>query len=276
MVNFGQSRPRGTVEHDAGRKASHSGGKRLLQSERRGHWPPWRGLSRRERLILLLPALAAVIAVLAAVFFTRDAMRVTLEGEPVLYYGGASFPIQSGTAVRRTWKDVTVLEEGKGQRELTSLPIYFQDRTAVFLPQDMVYYAPRSGGQARLEYFSQLIQDADGGLSAARGGTERLVQSGFLYDGADLYVFLEPVTLTVNGYSVELSALSYVEAAFNGDILTYDAVTGEQLIETARSAVTARTADGAYTVSLLGDSMVDRDGNRTLLFTRPEQLDTLS
>lgn len=44
-------------------------------------------------------------------------------------------------------------------------------------------------------------------------------------------------------------------------------------MEPPQGAVTARIETGDYEISLLGDSMTDYGGKRTLLFGRPELLD---
>ena len=44
----------------------------------------------------------------------------------------------------------------------------------------------------------------------------------FLYDGLDLYFFIEPVTLTINEEKIELSPFSYIIAKYNNSISYYD------------------------------------------------------
>lgn len=230
----------------------------------------WRRLTKKERLILLIPAVAAVLAVAIALLLNRDAMQVTLEGSPIQYYGGGAFPMEEGAVLRRTAEDATVLSGQGGQRELSSLPIYYQDRQGVTLTQTMAYYAPRSGTMGGITYFSEICFRDNGSLWALRDGKRTDLEKGFLYDGKDFYLFLEPVELTFNGYRMSLPAMSYVEAVYTGDIMVFDYGTKEFFLEAPTTAVLATAGGGDYEVSLLGDSMTTRDGTKTLLFTKPE------
>lgn len=272
------------------RRPRRSGGKRLASGGDSGERAPsrqrkpgrreskrpkgtgwrWRKLSKKERLVLLIPAAAAAVAVLIVFLLNRDAMRLTLEGSPIQYYGGGGFPIAEGTVLRRTAEDVTLLNSQGSERELTSLPIYYQDRQIVTLPQTMAYYAPRSGTMGGLSYFTEIRFQTNGSLQAERDGKSANMEKGFLFDGKDFYLFLEPVELTFNGYQMELPAMSYVEAIYNGDIMVFNYETKEFFMEAPKTTVLASAGGGDYEVSLLGDSLTTRDGSKTLLFTRPE------
>ena len=104
---------------------------------------------------------------------------------------------------------------------------------------------------------------------------ETAVDRGFLFDGEDFYLFLEPVVVKFNGYSLELPALSYVEARYNGDVMIFNAQDKSFLIESPKSVVTAGIPTGDYEISLLNDSMVLHDGMRVLLFTRADLLESI-
>ncbi len=261
-----------------------TGGKRLKGKKEAEDRPamaragrrPRRRLTKLEIIILLIPAAAALVAVLAVYLITRDTMRIVLEGAPCQYYGGNIYRIEEGAVLRRTSDGETLLKTSAMERSLTSLPIYYEDRTSITFPEDMVYYSPRDGTYGRIEYFTELTYDTvTGVIKAKRDGGETRLKAGFLYDGGDMYIFLEPVILSFNGYRLELPALSYVEAVYTGDVMVFNYDSKEFLIEAPEGAVTAMIEAGDYTVSLLGDSMELYDGSRSLLFTRPELLDTV-
>lgn len=234
----------------------------------------WR-LQKKELWILILPTVAAVIAIAVLLKTERDVLRYTLEGSPRQYYVGNTYSLREGAELRRTADDKTVLFSDGVSSEISTLPVYYAQEGLATLPQDMAFYAPRSGIEAQLPHFTELRAGERGGVTAERDGKSVAISPGFAYDGQNLYLFLEPVTLRFNGYRIELPPLSFVDAMYYGDVVVFNYDTKEFLMEAAEGAVTAEPEDGDYTVSLLGDSMTGYDGRRTLLVTRPELLDTL-
>ena len=234
----------------------------------------WR-LRKRDLWFLAIPAAAAVIAVVFLLWTERDVMSYTLEGSPRQYYIGNTYSLPEGGVLRRTAQDKTVLDSAGILSEISSLPIYYGEKSALTLPQDMVFYAPRGNVEKRLPYFTEISINEHGAVRAERDGKDRQLAPGFAYDGQNLYLFLEPVTLRFNGYRIELPAMSYVDAMTYGDIVVFNYETKQFLTEPAQGAVTVETKDGDYTLSLLGDSMTNYDKQRILLFTRPELLEPL-
>ena len=232
-----------------------------------------RRLTWKERLIVLLPATAALIALAVIYIAGRDLASVTLTGSPVQYYGGAVYRIPDGASLRRTTDEKTLLGISGNERALDSLPIYYENSDTVLLPENMVYYAPRSGKYGRIAYFSEISIDSYGKAVVRLEGSERKLEPGFLYDGKNLYLFLEPVQISFNGYCISLPALSYVEAVYSGDVMVFDFGVKQFFMEAPDGMATADVVSGDYSVSLLGDYVTLHDGKRTLLFTRPEQLD---
>ena len=222
--------------------------------------------------LLVLPTLVLVLAVLFMLYAARQAGGYRFEGAAVQYYANQTFAVPSGARLSREPNGVTVLNGEQLTRQMNSMPVYYAARQAVVLPQDMIYFEPREVLCVRLDHFTELTVQANGAVSARRKKSEAALQRGFLFDGSNLYLFLEPVTLSFNGYTLELGALAYVEANFVGDVTVYDHATGEMLMEAPTGPVTAHIATGDYSVSLLSDSMTLHDGAKTLLFNRPDQL----
>ncbi|MDR1329634.1 MAG: hypothetical protein LBK23_08550 [Oscillospiraceae bacterium] len=241
------------------------GGKRLMKK---------RGPRRRGILTVVLPMLFIIIAAVAAVFFVQNARSYRFAGAASQFYAGGEYRIPADAVMRRADGASTIYYEGV-TRDAVNLPIYRSDTRAVVLPQDMVYYDPRAGTAVRSDYFTELRYDENGFVTAVRGGASRGLSQGFLYDGRDTYLFLEPVTLRFNGYRIELSAMSFAEAIYDGQIMLYDRESGETTFEPPQSAVICESAAGDYTVSLLSDYLEKADGARTLLFTNPALLEPL-
>lgn len=224
-------------------------------------------LSRRERLMLLIPAVAAVVA------FTLDrGSTYTFKGTARQYYAGNAAAVESGTKLKRSQKGETLLVKG-GQSIQTDLPIYPTDSRRVVLPTDMVFVAPRSDKFYRMSYFTEVECQPGGTVIARRGNDRATVEQGFLFDGKDTYLFLEPMTVSVNGRTLQLPALSYVEAVYGGYVMVFNYETKECFVELSDGSGTAQPPSGDYEISLLGDSMTMHDGSRSLLATEPSLFD---
>ena len=234
---------------------------------------PRRRLTLKELLIILIPAAATICVVLFTFLSHKEAMRYTLRGDPVQYYNHGIYTLQEGMVLQRTGEEKTIANTGTKQRDFTSLPVYFRDRASILLPDDMVYYDPRGNVVGRIGYFTEITMDSHGAIYAERNGNRTRLQDGFLFDGNDLYVFLEPMEVTLNGYQTQVSALSFVDAVYRGEIMVFDYEKKDFLQEPTTEAVTAQTVLGDYSLSLLADSMTNHLEQRTLLFTRPELLD---
>lgn len=260
----------GTPEKRAGRSR-----RKKEPKWRRFFTSPWRRrLTWKERLILITPVIAAVAAVVIINrFFTEEVMSYELKGGPCQYYGGNVYPIKEGAVLTRTPEGTTVITDDGGERTANDLPVYYLDKDEMTTTQDMIYYAPRSGFHGRLEHFTEAHLSSGGRVSLERDGQRLSLESGFIYNGEDLYIFLEPVILTFNGYKMNLPPLSYVEAVYTGDVMVFNYGTKEFLVEPPMGAVTASIETGDYEVSLINDSMTNYAGKRTLLFSRPELLE---
>ena len=250
-------------------------GKRIATEEpRRQAWKPRFNPSQKEKLILLIPAVAAIVVVLAVVLLLDRTVTYTVDSAASQYYANGTYPVAAETELcRETDGTFSMKTERKQTQDLNNLPIYYLDRRSTVLPRDMVYFAPRTNHKAQVECFSEVLCSENGAIHLIRDEKETLLNSGFLYDGQDLYLFLEPVVLHLNGYLLNLPALSYVEATYGGAVMVFNYETKEQLMEAPKGDVTVEIATGDYALSLLGDSMTLHDGTKSLLFTRPDLLE---
>jgi hypothetical protein len=233
-----------------------------------------KGLGKRRRAFsILAPTIFVVVMAIGALLFVRGAMRYDFDGPASQFYAGGEFKIPPDAVMQRADGASTILYDTV-RRDAVNLPIYYAEERTLVLPCDMVYYDPRGNVGAKMDYFTELRYDGSGGVTAARGGAARALDAGFLYDGEDTFVFLEPMRVRFNGYEIELSAMSYAEAVYDGSVTLYDRESGEFTMEAPKGSAVCESAGGDYTVSLLSDYFEKADGSRLLLFTKPELLDS--
>lgn len=235
-----------------------------------------RRLTGRELLVLVIPAVAAVLAVVIVLFATDKAITYTFSDSGHQYYGGASATVKQGANLQLTEAgDVIFADEDSQLQDKTTLPVYLDHSRTVVLTTDMLYYTPRQDTYQRAAVFSQVLCKENGMITVSRAGQSVDAQRGFLYDGKDFYLFLEPVKVSFMGYTVDLPAMSYAEVINGATVMLFDYENKSFTIETLDGSVIAEAANGDYSLSLLGDSMTDHNGEQSLLASRPELFDPM-
>lgn len=230
--------------------------------------------NKKSLLVILVLILGILIVTFAAVWFVSNDNKYEIEGTAVQYYMGQKNTLEDGSYLTKGLDDSTILTSITGDCEMSSLVIYQEEEDKIILTQDMVYYNPRTGEYAKVDALSEVLYYSTG-VVIKNGNKEISVNRGFLYDGDEYYVFLEPVTVSFNGYTMELGAMSYVEAIYQNHVLLFDYTTKESRIEDAGVEIIANVPAGEYTLNLLNDSYVDYNDEKKLLFSRPELLDSI-
>lgn len=226
-------------------------------------------------LLVLVPIAAALLLALLIPRFLDRSGQYTLPETGWQYYGGSKAKVPTGSYLKQDSDGNTHIVDSEMAADFsTTLPIYFENLSAVVIPGETIYCDPRTNTCAKTELFSEVFCEHNNVRILSRE-KETAVDRGFLFDGKDFYLFLEPVVVKFNGYSLELPALSYVEARYNGDVMVFNSQDKSFLIESPKSVVTAGITTGDYEISLLNDSMVLHDGTRVLLFTRADLLKSI-
>lgn len=126
------------------------------------------------------------------------------------YFAGQKFSYEGGLNLSR--KDgISELIFKDTKVELDSTPVYYEDiSNKVLFPEDMAIVFPnQSGLMYKIKRFSNIIFDTETAY-LEKNNENRALNHAFLFDGQDLYFFLERTKLNTNGQEYELSPLSYV------------------------------------------------------------------
>lgn len=100
-------------------------------------------------------------------------------------------------------------------------PVYYENEKHLIIPKDcvMIFYL-QNNKSYRLPKYSELLIDNDTNIISV-GGKKYFDNHFILYDGVDLFIFSDEVTIQYNGKKLELSPYSYVIA--NSEVmLAYD------------------------------------------------------
>lgn len=231
--------------------------------------------ANRKSIVGIALLICSVIVVLTAtVWYVINDNKYLIEGSAVQYYAGQAYPVADGTVLTRGLDDTTTMSVASGEYSLSSLVIYQEDSDTIILPQNMILYTPRSDEYVCVEALSTVTAN---GLyvSVTTDKQSTQISPGFLYDGADYYVFLEDVTVYYNHYSMELSPLSYIEAIYENYLIIFDYETKESVIQEITTEITVVPSDESYTLLLINDLIEYGNEDKSLLFSRPDLLDTI-
>lgn len=233
-------------------------------------------IMENKKSFIIIPLLViGIVLVVGLVFmFINKDNQYKFEGNITQYYAGQKYTISEEAHLSRALEGVTELAQGGESREVTSQAFYEEDENKIILPVDMAYYDPRNEIIQKIDAFTEITVE-DTGVLAVNGKKKCSLNQGFLYDGADYYIFLEDVTAKFNRYEYELSPMSYVEAIFQFQVTAFDYASKEFLMEPTDTEVVVSTESGDYTVNLLSDMYEDELGEKRLLFTRPDLLDSM-
>lgn len=164
-----------------------------------------------------------------------------------------------------------LLEDGRTVT-LDSSPIYYKDILGkVILPEKMEVVYPENGTISRLDEFSVITEDSKNiSVKRLKKDSTKNVDNTFLYDGKDMYFFLENMTITIGKKKYEVSPLSYAIVNYrqNVEIYNYDKdeyTVVDEKTATSNSDVIATNKNGSYSINMSVDSFKTNSVDQLLI-----------
>lgn len=232
-------------------------------------------LLHRRRLIITSAVAAAMgLVVVCVCFFINQSAKYRMETEGWIYEYGDKYGLSKGSVF---WLDEengeAYIEHKSSKQILDGIPIYLESGSEQFLePIAMIYKDPRRKVYGKLRAATKVTRQNGPYLAEYKGKSVEL-DRGFLFDGSNIYVFLEEVSIEFNSREKKIPPMSYVKAVPGSQIEIFDYSTKEFLMEDLMGEVSAVCTD--YTVSLTGDSLINADGTREILANQPSMLFSL-
>ncbi len=231
--------------------------------------------TKKDLLIVLGGVILIAIVVIAVVLVVKKSSQKKVEAEGRQYFGNTAHVVDKGTVLSKTEDGSTIVEKSGTRSVITELPIYYDEDRKFTITEDMIYYTPRAIDYQRVDHFTDLYLDDNDNVHAIVGGRDISLPRGFLYNGKNMYIFLEEVTLNANGHDQVLPPLSYVETGKTNTSNVFDFETKEfSRIETPED-IKVSVPENDYTVYLRSDTLETSDGVKHLLYTRPDLLDPI-
>ena len=154
-----------------------------------------------------------------------------------------------------------------------STPIYYSDGKTVIFPSDMSVIMPIMNCSEYLAKGYSYIEYKDKVYKLTTLKYSDNLGHYFLYDGNDLYFFIEEVTLKVSGQEIKLSPMSYVIARYGNYISYYDKENDEY--ETINVSSDDSLVSNDYYNIYVSKDTVDYYGTNVILTSNIDMLNTI-
>ena len=226
---------------------------------------------KRKRKIITTSVIAALIVIIIIVIIIIGSLNSTTveshnfyqwySGQKVEYTGELTFTRKEGlTELKATDRKVT----------LDSTPVYYADENnKVIFPEDMaIVYHNNNGMMYRINHFADITEEngeiyLETNLATKTNKTK--LENAFLYDGQDLYFFLERTSITVNGTTYDVSPLSYAIVRYKQSVEIYNYEKDEYQVIDTKEEQDAKVVTDTYTINMTVDSLQTAEKEQLLI-----------
>ncbi len=187
------------------------------------------------------------------------------------YFGGNEINYGASDVFRSEDSGVTVTGDS-GKYEIVETPLLYKGETKITIPSDMLLMVPSEGSALkRINHFTT-ITESSGRVTYTSDNKSAQSFGGFLYDGNDLYVFLEPGTLLIGStMEIELPALSYVKVKYAQSVEYHNSETDEDKLIGISDVDVSAVFESGYKLGLSKDVIYFKD-NESLLYSAVETI----
>ena len=176
---------------------------------------------KKQNIIWIILLLAIIVAVMFLKFQKKvDEYKVETKS---MYQYFTGFKIEYDGKIQLSKEDdrVTKITFGDDTVSLSSTPLYYVNEQKVLFPQTMSVVKPREGKQFKVNYYTIAYKDLDS-YSVLDGTDNTRLTNAVIYDGVDLYFFMDDVTVSFGEESIPLNPLSYISVdTFNHTVEVY-------------------------------------------------------
>ena len=229
----------------------------------------------KENYKLMIPIVLMVVLFLAFIVYYKISISniFTEDNEDKFYqYFYDKKYEYTGVVTTNKRNEVVGFKTSDYDINFDSTPIYYQKKDKVILPKDMSVVMPTLSCAEYLSMGYSTITFKNSVYNLVTNKYNNKLNHYFLYDGKDLYFFIENVVLKYNNEEVILSPFSYVIVK-NGYVSYYDKANDiYKTIEVTSEEVVA--SNDYYTIKVNND-IVDYQGMDIILTSAIENLNTI-
>lgn len=235
--------------------------------------------NKKEKIITaaVIAALAGTMAAALVYISHKDVVSVR---EPVfISYMGEAYEFEGKTTLRWDKKQNLMYLENRSldsSLPMMGMPVYSENRDSLIVTSMMSYTNPDTNYIRRLSYFGKAAWSGQNCTLSVKGSRNTIVNGGYLFDGTNTWVFLEPVTVTIGDEEISLEPLSYIYVKNKEYLYYYSSGENKSVFEEWTGAdIMADNSNGKWSLNLSRDLLVPEDGRIQMLIPNPEILDVV-
>ena len=230
----------------------------------------------KENYKLMIPIVLMIVLFLAFIIYYKVSISNTYtkdtEGKFYQYFYDKKYEY-TGVVTTNKRDEVVDFKTSDYEINFDSTPIYYQDKNKVILPSNMSVVMPTLSCAEYLSKGFSTITFKDEVYNLVTNKYNNKLNHYFLYDGKDLYFFIENVTLKYNSEEVTLSPFSYVIAKSGKYISYYDKKNDIfKTIELDSDEI--MVSNDYYKINVMKD-MLDYQGTNVVLTSGIDNLNTI-
>lgn len=222
----------------------------------------------KEKYNILIPIFLGVVILIALFLYGREYKnnRYAYEKEQEVYQYFSTNKIEYKAKISRNRKNVVLdIKSDDFNVNLDSTPIYIKDSDKVIFPKEMSAFFPIEDRQYLLNALVELYKENDL-YYINQKNINKSFDYMFLYDGKDLYFFIDSVKVTVGDREINLSPMSYVDCSYLNFISIYDKETDTyEVIELDNTMTTVLVENKYMTIDVASDKVIYKDDFTLLL-----------
>lgn len=173
---------------------------------------------------ILIPIFLLVVILIAILLYTREYKnnRYANLDEIEVYQYFSNSKVEFDAVIGRNRKNVILSFENKEfDVSLGSTPIYLKDNDSVIFPKEMSMVFPLKDREYLVNSLSEIYKENELYYLNIRD-LNKSYNHCFLYDGKNLYFFIDEVSIVIGNQVIKLSPMSYVSYSYLNLLEYYD------------------------------------------------------
>lgn len=192
-------------------------------------------------IAIFLVLILVVIIIFLRMYLTRLNTEDIVNNEFYQYFGGQRVEYTGVTKISKKG-EITAISTDGIDIKLDSTPMFYKNEVKkVLFPETMLYITPMDNGKtSKVLRFSD-IYELNKSIYIKNKDEKKQISNGFIYDGIDLYFFIENTTVIIDGKKYELSPFSYLISSYKNGAEIYNYEKDEYQIIESEDYVIAKT-----------------------------------
>lgn len=215
----------------------------------------------KQKYNILIPIFLVVVISVALILYGREYKNnryaETKEEEVYQYFSGNK--LEYNAAISRNRKKVILNYSAVTNTvNLDSTPVYLKNKESVIFPKEMMIFFPLNNKSYQVNALAEVYKEHDL-YYLNQKDINKTFDHIFYYDGKDLYFFTDTVTIEVDGKSITLSPMSYLNCSYQ-NLLEYYDKDSDTYEKISLTNETVLVKNDYMTIDVTLDKVVYKDG----------------